>query len=76
MSTRAIHHRQRVLVGAPSLQPASVLRRLAPLRSAAAIAEDVLLLGAVVFSIPFVVLIVGVPVALVLQLVLWLAGLP
>jgi hypothetical protein len=40
-----------------------------------AIAGDLLLLLGVVFSIPLVILAIGLPVALLLQLLLWLGGL-
>ena len=41
------------------------------LRHAAVIGGDVLALGTLVFSIPFVILAIGIPIALLVQLVLW-----
>jgi hypothetical protein len=73
MSTRAIAHREltaatsyagEVFVRAPGNSLATAVRR------AADVVMDALLLLAVVLAIPFVILAVGIPVALVAQLLL------
>jgi hypothetical protein len=45
----------------------------ARLRRAVDVAGDVLLAAAVVMSIPFVILAIGIPIALFVQLLLWIA---
>lgn len=44
-------------------------------RRAAGVAADVLMLGTVVLCIPFVILAIGTPVALVVQFLLWIVRL-
>lgn len=46
-----------------------------PFRQVAAIGGDMLALGAIVFSIPFVILGIGLPIALLVQLLLWITRL-
>ena len=73
MSTRAIAHREltaitpnagEAFVRAPTSPVATAVRR------AADVVMDALMLLAVVLAIPFVILAVGIPVALVAQLLL------
>jgi hypothetical protein len=49
--------------------------RASPIERAGAIGADVLTLATVVFSLPFVILAVALPVVLVLRLLLWVGGL-
>ena len=49
--------------------PASWLRRLT------VVGEDVLLLGGIILGIPLAILAIGIPIALVVQLLLWLVRL-
>ena len=46
-----------------------------PLRRAAEVAGDLMGVVAVVFCIPLVILAIGTPIALFLQLLLWIGGL-
>ena len=46
------------------------------LRRAAGVAGDLLALAAIAFCIPFVILGVGIPIALCVRLLLWIVGLP
>lgn len=46
-----------------------------PLRRAVAVVADVLAAAAIALCLPFVILAVGLPIALCLRLVLWLGGL-
>jgi hypothetical protein len=61
--------RARTRYSAPSLG------RRRPLQRVGAIAGDLLALGVVVFCIPFVILAVGIPVAGIVQLLLWVGRL-
>ena len=45
-----------------------------PLRRAAAFVGDLLALAGIVFCIPFVILGLGIPLALTVRLLLWIAG--
>jgi hypothetical protein len=44
------------------------------IRTALAVAEDVLLTIGVVSCLPLVILAIGMPIALVVRLLLWIAG--
>jgi hypothetical protein len=61
-------------VFATTLSPAAPLKVPHSLRRAVGVVGDVLLLAAVVGSIPFVILAVGIPIALTLRLLLWFGG--
>lgn len=50
-------------------------RVVGQLRRAAGLAGDVLLLGTVIFLIPFAILAIGIPVAFFVQLLLWIVRL-
>jgi hypothetical protein len=54
----------------PMLGTAAAHRVPTPLRRVGAVGADVLALGAIVLSIPFVILGIGIPIALVAQLLL------
>lgn len=58
-----------------TMPAASSPERSVSLRRIAAVAGDLLGTLAVVLSIPFTILIVGLPIALCVRLLLWLAGL-
>ena len=51
----------------------SVVRR--PLRRAAVLGGDLLGAAAIVLCIPFVILAIGMPIALCVRLLLWIGGL-
>lgn len=74
MSAPATAHHTPVLT-APAIQPFRVRGVARPRRRAAGMAADALMLGGVVLCIPFVILAIGTPVALVVQLVLWIVRL-
>lgn len=61
--------------GAPMVVGGARAVRTGIARAAWMSATDVLSLLAMVFALPFVILAVGVPIALTLQVVLWLARL-
>ena len=45
-----------------------------PIRRAAAVGGDLLSLAGIVFCIPFVILGLGIPIALCVRLLLWIVG--
>jgi hypothetical protein len=46
------------------------------LRRAAGVVADLLVLAGIVFCIPFVILGIGLPIALGVRLILWIGGVP
>ena len=67
-------HTDRVSMGIPN--PTAVgEREPGLLRRAAGVAGDLMGVVAVVFCIPLVILAIGTPIALFLQLLLWIGGL-
>ena len=59
----------------PLPMPSGVLReRTGWMRTALGLAEDVLLAIGLVACIPLVILAVGIPIALLMRLLLWIAG--
>ena len=73
MSARATAPQASVLTASTFGHP--VHRVAGQLRRAAGLAGDVLLLGAVIFCIPFAILAIGIPVAFLVQLLLWIVRL-
>lgn len=74
MNARTTIHHPTVMT-APTLHPSPVRGVAVQLRRGAGLAGDVLLAGGVVFAIPFVILAIGIPIALVVQLLLRIARL-
>ena len=70
MSVHATAHQAPVLM-ASTLTRSPFRGVAAQVRRAAGPAGDVLMLGAVIFCIPFVILAIGMPIALFVQLLLW-----
>ena len=75
MSAEAIGLGHAVPTHAPTLMSPAGHGGGARVQRAVAMAGDVLLLGGVVFSFPLVILAVGIPIALLVQLVMWIARL-
>ena len=67
--------RQASVLTASTFNPSPFRGVAAQLRRAGGLAGDVLMLGAVIFCIPFVILAIGLPVALFVQLLLWIVRL-
>lgn len=60
---------------ATTFDQGSALTVPGPFRRAAVVAGDVLGTMAIVLCIPFVILAIGIPIALCVRLLLWLGGL-
>ena len=73
MSATAILHSELAKPSARTLTSPPMHGVTARLRRAVDVAGDVLLAAAVVMSIPFVILAIGIPIALFVQLLLWIA---
>lgn len=67
--------RQAPVLTASTFNPSPFRGVAAQLRRAAGVAGDALMLGTVVFCIPFVILAIGLPLVLLVQLLLWIARL-
>lgn len=61
-------------MGVIPIRPGVLQERTGWIRTALAVAEDVLLTIVVVSCIPLVILAIGIPIALVVRLLLWIAG--
>lgn len=70
MSTTALGH-ERLTAATPTFEPAAQ-GAAARLRRAASIGGDVLLLGGVILCLPFAILAIGVPIALLVRLLVWI----
>jgi hypothetical protein len=57
-----------------TLNPAPVLVVPGPFRRAAAVVGDLLAAAGIVFCTPFVILGIGIPIALCVRLLLWIVG--
>jgi hypothetical protein len=75
MSATAIPHSRFSAPGAGTLAGAPIHDATPWLRRAVGVAGDVLLMTAVVLCVPFVILAIGTPIALFVQLVLWMVRL-
>ena len=73
MSTEALRHADEMVTSARTLDPPSGRGVAARLRQAVDTGRGVLELAAVVLSVPFVILAIGIPIALFVQLLLWVA---
>ena len=71
MSTTALGH-ERLTAATPTFEPAEARGAAARLRRAASIGGDVLLLGGVILCLPFAILAIGVPIALLVRLLVWI----
>lgn len=71
MSTAAFD-RQSLPVAAPNLARRDRRRGMAAFRKVAVVVGDVLMLVGIILSLPLAVLVVGIPVALLIQLLLWI----
>jgi hypothetical protein len=60
---------------APTFDPSPGLTVPGPFRRAAGAAGDLLGVVAIVLCIPFVILAIGIPIAVCLRLLLWIGGL-
>ena len=75
MTVHALGHVGAFVPRARTLHSAPSLGHRRPLRRAGAIAGDLFALGGIVFCIPFVILAVGIPIAGIVQLLLWIGRL-
>lgn len=75
MSTALASHRERLTVATPTFATLEAHSAAARLRRAASLGGDVLLLGGLILCVPFAILAVGVPIALLVQLLLWIVRL-
>lgn len=75
MTARAIPHPDGAVTSATTPAPLPMYGATAWMRDVAAAGEDVLLLAGVVLCIPAVILAIGIPIALFLQLLLWIGRL-
>lgn len=73
MSTEALRHADGMVTSARTFDLPSGRGVAARLRQAGDIGRGVLELAAVVLSVPFVILAIGIPIALFVQLLLWVA---
>ena len=60
---------------APTFDQERTLIVPSPFRRAAVVVGDLLGAGAIVLCIPFVILAIGTPIALLVRLLLWIGGL-
>lgn len=75
MTRAAPSHTGSAVPGAGTLTVAPVGGAAARSRRAVEVAGDVLLAAAVVMGFPLVILAIGIPIALVVQLLLWIGRL-
>ena len=72
MSTAAFDSRHSLPATAPTLTAPELRGAVSRVRRAASAGGDVLLLGGIILGIPFVILAIGIPIALLVQLLLWI----
>lgn len=75
MSVGAIRYHDVAAPGALTLHGPSTHGFAARLRRVGALTGDLLVLAGILFCIPFVILAIGIPIALFVQLLLWVGRL-